>query len=219
MNTYGRRLTCSWLKTVFFYLWHRCCTHSVCLARAPDSLCYNDNQRIELVNWCILNFINFIFSRSPSLLLSLSLARLCVCVWARAMRFSVALSIMFEGAIEGKRMLGERVRISQSECMQWEHAINVNMIWSTNTRSYQTKCVYNWNDLPKMHGHRAHVKIRLQATKQTSGCMCVCDCRAYRRCGWELNAGSAKACVSVYLFTCVYMNYDLLAPFFFSWPN
>lgn len=37
-------------EIVLFYLSHRCCTHFVCLARAPNSFYYNDNQRIELAN-------------------------------------------------------------------------------------------------------------------------------------------------------------------------
>lgn len=176
----------------------------------------NDNQRIELVNWCILIFI-IIFS-----LISFSL-------WDRWVRARSWLRFFFSSALFFESILKARARAHlPSECMQWEHAINVNMIWNANTRSYQAKCVYNWNDLPKMHGQRAHVKIRLQARASNASelptmhegyskvylSMCVYGCLCIY--GYVDKRGERKrVCVCLFVYLCIYKLWFIGTVFLF----
>lgn len=79
---------------------------------------WNDNQRIELVNWCILIFRLFRYSA----VFSIQLARLFVVV------------VVF--SLKKKNRRQKRRRMSRFECMQWEHAIDVRikLIQNTHTR-------------------------------------------------------------------------------------
>lgn len=112
---------------------------------------WNDNQRIELVNWCILIFRLFRYSA----VFSIRLARL----------FVVVVLFSFE-KIKGKKE--SKAKAASSEPI-WVHAMRTchrctNKIDTKYSHATITnKVCLQWNDLPKMYGQMCVLLLLLFA--------------------------------------------------------
>lgn len=120
---------------------------------------WNDNQRIELVNWCIPIFVFVCFFFRFSILFSrFVIAPVQFCCSLLLLLFS--LLFFFENNNFRRRELisqwveSSRAEPSRVESMQREHAIQckIKVIHAT----VSSQMCLQWNDLPKMYGKRTH---------------------------------------------------------------
>lgn len=154
VNQFDSMVIVMWKKVdmVFLFGLTPFCMHSVhehLCSVLPSLLEWKSMNRI---NWCNLTFcfyfgfVSCFFLCVSDLLLLLLLLLLSVHVFVCERSFVFLVLLFFDKFRRRKRRRAHSVK---RECMQWIHAINANMIWSSHTRSYQTECVYNEMNYPK----------------------------------------------------------------------